>query len=147
MDFKEFDVKEKRFLPAQFLDRLHALSVDYIVIFIAALVVIFMQFNPIYKYLIVLLTWYVFNILPYFFKFAVTLGKYKSDLIILDDLSKPVSLKTIHLRESFKFFMFLITLGGYFIISYFLTEKRLDKRSPHDLLFKTRVVYKYPKLD
>ncbi len=134
-------MKEYNHLPVQFNERIHAFSIDYGVVFLSVLIVIFMDFSPIYKYAIVLLVWYLMNIFPSYIKRGISLGKVNSGTIILDENYQKVEMRTIYLREIFILVLALITAGFYIPISFIMLLKRNDKRSIHDLIFKTRVVY------
>lgn len=141
-------MREHKYLPATFNDRIHAFSIDYGLVALIMLIAIFMQFHPEYgryiKMAITLLFWYLINILPSHFKPGTSLGKINSDLIILNDQFEEVTIKTIYLREFFILVCTLLTGGIYMLISFILLDKRIDKRAIHDLLFKTRVVRKTP---
>ncbi len=139
-------MKEDKNLPVQFNERIHASSIDYGVVFLSVIIVIFMQFDPIYKYLIILLVWYLMNVFPSFFKKGITLGKINSGTIVVDENNNSVTLSTIHLRSFFILICGFITVGFYFIIAFILLNKRNDKRSIHDLIFKTKVVYKNSRI-
>ncbi len=135
-------MKEIKNLPVQFNERIHAFSIDYGVVFLSMLIVIFMYIEPEFKLLIVLSVWYMMNIFPSFIKRGITLGKINSGTIVVDESNNEVSIKVIHLRALFILIVGFITLGLYFIVSFVLLTKRNDKRSIHDLIFKTKVVYK-----
>lgn len=139
-------MKEDKFLPVQFNERIHAIGIDYGVVFVSVLIVIFLYIEPVYKIIIVLVVWYLMNIVPSFFKRGITLGKINSGTIILNEFNQEVTLITMHLREIFKLVLGFITVGLYFLLSFYLINKRSDKRSIHDLIFKTRVVYKKSRI-
>ena len=135
-------MKEYHNLPVQFNERIHAFSIDYGVVFLSMLIMVFMTFDPIYKYIIILIVWYLMNIFPSFFKRGITLGKLNSGTIIVDLYNSPVKLSTIHLRAFFVLILGFFTAGIYFTVALFLLLKRSDKRSIHDIVFSTKVVYK-----
>ena len=135
-------MKEYNNLPVQFNERIHAFSIDYGVVFLSVLIVIFMYINPILKVVIILVVWYMMNIFPSFIKRGITLGKVNSKIKIVDESDNEVSLKVIHLRSLFILVVGFVTVGLYFIVALYLLTKRSDKRSIHDLIFKTKVVYK-----
>jgi len=135
-------MKEYNNLPVQFNERIHAFSIDYGVVFLSVLIVVFMYINPILKGAIVLVVWYMMNIFPSFIKRGITLGKVNSKIKIVDESDNEVSLKVIHLRSLFILVVGFVTVGLYFIVALYLLTKRSDKRSIHDLIFKTKVVYK-----
>lgn len=134
-------MKEIHNLPAQFNERIHAFSIDYGIVFISVLIVIFMYIDPFLKLLIVLTVWYIVNIGPSHFKRGISLGKLNSGILIVDEQNNEVTLKTMHLREIFILVVGFVSIGFYFPISFILLNKRTDKRSIHDLIFKTRVIY------
>lgn len=135
-------MKEYNNLPVQFNERIHAFSIDYGVVFLSVLIVIFMYINPIFKVLIILFVWYMMNIFPSFIKKGITLGKINSKIRIVDESNNEVSLKVMHLRSLFILVVGFVSVGIYFILALYLLAKRSDKRSIHDLIFKTKVVYK-----
>ncbi len=135
-------MKEIRNLPVQFNERIHAFSIDYGVVFLSILITIFLYIHPAFKAVIILSVWYMMNIFPSFIKRGITLGKLNSKTIIVDESNNEVTLFTIHKRSFFILIVGFLTVGLYFIVSFFLLTKRNDKRSIHDLLFKTKVVYK-----
>ena len=137
-------MREYKNLPATFNDRIHAFSIDYGIIALIMLITIFMQIHPIYgpyiKMVVTLLFWYFVNIGPSHFKSGISLGKFNSKLIVLDEEYNEVKIQTMYLREFFILISTLVTGGLYLPISMYLLDKRIDKRAVHDLLFKTRVV-------
>ena len=139
-------MKEYNNLPVQFNERIHAFSIDYGVVFLSVLIVIFMYINPVFKVLIILFVWYMMNIFPSFIKKGITLGKINSKTKIVDESNTEVSLKVIHLRSLFILVVGCISVGIYFILALYLLTKRSDKRSIHDLIFKTKVVYKNSRI-
>ena len=139
-------MKEYNNLPVQFNERIHAFSIDYGVVFLSILIVIFMYISPIYKVLIILFVWYMMNIFPSFIKRGITLGKINSKTKIVDEFDNEVSIKVIHLRSLFILVVGFATVGLYFIVALYLLTKRSDKRSIHDLIFKTKVVYKNSRI-
>lgn len=139
-------MREYKNLPAQFNERIHGFGVDYGIIFLTILIVVFMQWNPIYKVLVIIVVFYVFHIGPSFIKRGISLGKWNSKTIVVTSDFKEVSLGTMHLRETFIFVFGFLTIGIYFILAFYLLSKRIDQRSIHDLLFKTRVVNYESKL-
>jgi len=139
-------MKEYNNLPVQFNERIHATSVDYALVFLIMLIMIFTKINPMYKYIIILLVWYSLNILPSFFKRGITLGKINSGTIVVNEDNSQVTMMTIHLRAFFILIAGGLTVGLYFLVAFILLTKRLDKRSVHDLIFKTKVVYQKSKI-
>ena len=85
-------MKEYNNLPVQFNERIHALGVDYGVVFISVLIVIFLYIDPIHKMFIVLAVWYLMNIAPSFFKRGISIGKLNSGTIVVDENNKEVTL-------------------------------------------------------
>ena len=135
-------MKEIRNLPVQFNERIHAFSIDYGVVFLSMLITIFLYIHPAFKIIIIIFVWYMMNVFPSFIKRGITLGKLNSKTIVVDECNNEVTLITIHKRSFFILIAGFFTVGLYFIISLFLLTKRNDKRSIHDLLFNTKVVYK-----
>lgn len=134
-------MKEYKNLPVQFNERIHAVGIDYGVVFVSMLIVIFLYIDPVFKTITILTVWYLMNIFPSFFKKGISLGKLNSGTIVVDESNQEVTLTTMHLREAFILVLGFATLGLYFLLALYLLLKRTDKRSIHDLIFKTRVVY------
>ncbi len=133
-------------LPVQFNERIHATAVDYGIVFTVNLILIFMQYNLLLELTVLFIVWYLINIVPSFFYKGTSLGKLQAKTIVLNEDYQAVSIKTMHYRNFFVLGMILLTAGLYAPISFYYLSKRLDKRSFHDLLFHTRVVYKNPYL-
>ncbi len=134
-------MKEYNNLPAQYNERIHAFSIDYGIVFLSMLIVVFMYIEPGFKLLIVLFVWYLINIFPSFIKKGMTFGKYNSRIKIVNEDNSEVTIKTIHLRAFTILIFGVLSLGLYFLVAFYLLDKRQDKRSIHDLIFKTKVVY------
>jgi len=134
------------YLPAQFNDRIQAFSVEMITIFLAILVIIFQLWHPLIKVLVVIGSFYMVTLLPMFIKKGVSLGKRSADIIILTLDDQPISLLRAHLREFTKWLLGFLTLGVYFVIAFYIFNKRQDRRTLHDFLFKTKVVYQKSRL-
>ncbi len=133
-------MKEYHHLPAQYNERIHAFSIDYGIVFLSMLIVVFMYIEPVFKGLIILFVWYLTNVFPSFIKKGMTFGKYNSRIKIVNEDNSEVTIKTIHLR-AFTILVFgVLSLGLYFLVAFYLLDKRQDKRSIHDLIFKTKVV-------
>jgi uncharacterized RDD family membrane protein YckC len=131
----------KKHMPAQFNDRIAGFSLEMMVIFFSLLVIIFNAWPLYVNVMIVLGGFYLVTLLPMHFNKGQSLGKKLSKVIILDETLKPVPVKTLYLREMTKWLLGFLTLGIYFIIAFYVFMKRLDRKTPHDLLFKTQVVY------
>lgn len=82
------------------------------------------------------------NIFPSFIKKGITLGKINSKTKVVNESDNEVSLKVIQLRFLFILVVGFLSVGLYFILALYLLTKRSDKRSIHDLIFNTKVVYK-----
>lgn len=141
-------MREHKYLPATFNDRISAFSFDYGLVALVLLIMIFMkihpEYDPLIKIIVILVFWYIFNIVPAYFKPGITLGKRSTDIIILDENYKEVTILTIHLRQFFILLVSIFTIGLYLVVSFILLDRRIDKRSIHDLIFKTRVVRRTP---
>ena len=141
-------MKEHNHLPANFNDRIHAFSIDYGAVFLIMLINIFMQYHPEYDVIIrmglTLVGWYMLNVFPSHISRGNSLGKQNSDIIVLTEDYKKVSIWTMYGREFFILLMCIGTAGLYVIVSFAILDKRIDKRAIHDLIFKTRVVKKTP---
>lgn len=133
-------MREHKNLPASFNDRNSAFFLDLGVVSLALLVNIFMQYETLYKVLITIIVWFIINIVPAIFYKGQTLGKKLSKVKVVDTNNEDISIIRYILRSLFIFIIGFITIGLYFIVGLYIAEKRIDKRSIHDLLFKTKVV-------
>lgn len=131
----------KKHMPAQFNDRIAGFSLEMMVIFFSLLVIIFNAWPFYINALVVVGSFYLFTIFPMHFNQGQSLGKKLSKVIVLDENLNPVAIKTLYLREFTKWLFGFLTLGLYFLVSFYIFMKRLDRRAPHDFLFKTQVVY------
>ncbi|MFP4286788.1 MAG: RDD family protein [Candidatus Izemoplasmataceae bacterium] len=131
----------KKHMPAQFNDRIAGFSLEMMVIFFSLLVIIFNAWPLWFNSVIVISSFYLVTFIPMVFTPGQSLGKKLSKVIILDEDYQPISLKKAHLREFAKWVFGFLTLGIYFIVAFWMFMKRLDRRTPHDFLFKTQVVY------
>ncbi|MCF7925769.1 MAG: RDD family protein [Candidatus Izimaplasma sp.] len=137
---------EYHHLPAQFNERINAFATDMIPVFTSALIVVFMQFDLALKILIMVLSWYSMNILPYHFLNNQTLGKKWAELIVINDNRTTTHIKTLYAREIFKVVLGVGSAGLYYLISFIYAQNRKDKRSIHDQIFNTKVVNQFPKI-
>jgi uncharacterized RDD family membrane protein YckC len=141
-------MKEHKYLPADFNDRINAFGFDYAIVFLILLIAIFMQIHPIYdtpiKMGIALVGWYFVNVFPHHFYPGLTFGKKKADIIILTKDYEKVSVKRMYARQFFILIMSILTAGIFVIVSFIIIESRNDKRAIHDLIFQTRVVKRTP---
>ena len=124
-------MKEYNNLPVQFNERIHALGVDYGVVFISVLIVIFLYIDPIHKMFIVLAVWYLMNIAPSFFKRGISLGKLNSGTIVINEDNKEVSLLVMHLREFFILIVGFVSVGFYFLIEDSFSRNEQTDRFEH----------------
>ncbi|MFH5881478.1 RDD family protein [Liberiplasma polymorphum] len=130
----------KKHLPAQFNDRIAGFSLEMMTIFFAILVVIFNLWHPLIEVMVVVGSFYVATLLPMHFYKGQSFGKKWTRIRIVNLQNEPISLKTAYLREFTKWVLGFITIGIYFIVAFIIFNKRLDRRTPHDLLYKTQVV-------
>jgi len=137
---------EHKFLPVQFNERIAAFSFEMLIVFFTILVIIFQVWHPVLEGLTVIGAFYLVTLLPMYFKRGVSYGKKLAKTMIVDLNNQPISLKRAHLREFTKWILGFITLGIYFVIAFIIFTKRQDRRTPHDILFKTKVVYQKSRL-
>lgn len=133
-------MREHKNLPASFNDRNSAFFLDLGAVSLALLINIFMQYETLYKVLVTIIVWFIINIVPAFFYKGQTLGKNLSHIKVVDDQFHDVSMTRYIIRSLFIFIVGFITVGIYFVVGLYIAEKRIDKKSIHDLLFKTKVV-------
>lgn len=140
-------MKEYHNLPVQFNERIQAFSVDMIPLFLTTIIVIFMQVNLELKITIITFVFFEFNIFPSHIKKGSSLGKFTSGIKVVNEDYTEVSLIKMYGREIFIFGVGILTAGLYFVLAFYLLGKRKDKRSIHDLIFKTKVIYVDPYVD
>jgi len=90
----------------------------------------------------VFISYYLTSIFPFFFTKGQSLVKMhaKTKIITVDgDVS---STGILHLRELFKWTAGFLTIGLYFVVAFIIFTKHHEKRTIHDLIFKTKVVEK-----
>lgn len=133
-------MREYKNLPASFNDRINAFFFDLGIVALALLINIFMQYETIYKVGITILVWVLINILPLLFFKGQTLGKKFADIKVVSLDEKDLGFFILALRSLFIFVLGFISVGIYFVIGLYISEKHVHKRSIHDYLFKTKVV-------
>lgn len=139
-------MKSSKNLPVQFLDRIHGTAVDYGIVFAFLFASIFMQEKLEYELIGLFLLWYLLNVVPSYFSSGLTLGKLHNKTVIVNDDYSNVSALKMNMRAFFILLMICITSGLYAPIALILLNNRIDKKSFHDMIFKTRVIYKNPYL-
>lgn len=133
-------MREYNNLPAQFNERIHAFAVDMIPVFLAVIIVIFMGIPFALKIGIILFIILLFNFMPSLLKSGSSIGKHSSKIIVVNEDHSEVSLVRMFSRELFVFSIIFLSSGLYCFVAFYVLNKRIDKRSIHDLIFKTRVV-------
>lgn len=133
-------MREYANLPANFNSRLNAFFLDLGIVALALLINIFMQYSNFYKVGITLFVWVVVNIITLVFKEGQTLGKMSSKIKVVTLTNEDPGFWICAFRSIFILTLGLATAGIYFVIGLYISEGRIDKRSFHDLLFKTKVV-------
>ncbi len=133
-------MREYANLPANFNSRLSAFFLDLGIVALAFLINVFMQYNYYYKIGIILFVWLMVNIIPSIFKKGQTLGKINASIKTVDLENNNISFLISSLRSLFILVLGFFSAGVYFLISLYVSESRMDKRSIHDLIFKTKVV-------
>jgi len=134
-----------RNLPAQFNERVHAFAIEMGTIFLAILIIVFMDWHPVLRFLFVFAGFYLVTLLPMFVNRGVSLGKHLSKIVITDLNNNPVSMTRAHVRELFKWTCGFLTIGLYFVVCFIVVSHRRDRRSIHDFVFKTKVVHALPR--
>ena len=133
-------MREYHNLPASFNDRINAFFFDLGIVALALLINIFMQYETIYKVGITIVVWFLINILPQLFFKGQTLGKKFADIKVVDIDNKDVSFLKSSLRSVWIFVFGLVTIGIYFVVGLYISEKHVHKRSIHDYIFQTKVI-------
>ena len=133
-------------LPAQFNERIEGFGPEFMAIFLSILFIIFMPYAWWIEALMVLFVFYLFTAGAMWITQTQSIGKRMAKTeILLADHTKP-SLLRLHLREITKWALGFLSAGIYFIIAFIVFNTRQDRRSPHDLLFGTEVVFKDTKI-
>jgi uncharacterized RDD family membrane protein YckC len=129
-------------LPAGFNERIEGFAPEFMAIFLSILIIIFYPLSTLDRLFIVFFTFYLFTSFGSFFFKGQSFGKKwaKTEVLRLDNRVPHWAI--IHLRDLTKWGLGFLTLGLYFVIAFILFTNRLDRRAPHDLLFKTHVVIK-----
>ena len=133
-------MREYANLPANFNSRINAFFLDLGIVALALLINIFMQYHTALKVGITLFVWLLVNILPLLFKKGQSLGKMNSKIKVVDLNNKDISFVKSSLRSLFILVFGFVTAGLYFVIGLYVSEQRINKRSIHDFVFKTKVV-------
>ena len=129
-------------LPAGFNERIEGFAPEFMAIFLSILIIIFLPLSPLERFLIVIGTYYFFTSFATFFYKTQSFGKRwaKTQVLTLDH--QVPSLWVLHGRDLTKWALGFLTAGLYFVVAFIIFSSRADKRAPHDLWFKTKVVFK-----
>lgn len=68
------------------------------------------------------------------------MGKIIAETRLVHENGSEAKMIQIYAREVFKWTLGIFTMGIYYVVAALLLESRLDKRSLHDLLFKTKII-------
>lgn len=133
-------------LPAQFNERIEGFGPEFMAIFLSILFIIFMPYAWWVETFIVFSVFYLFTAGAMWFTKTQSIGKRmaKTEVLMVDHT--PTSLLRLHAREFIKWASGFLTAGIYFIIAFIIFNTRQDRRSPHDLIFGTEVVFKDTKI-
>ena len=133
-------------LPAQFNERIEGFGPEFMAIFLSILFIIFMPYAWWVEALMVFFVFYLFTIGAMWVTQTQSIGKRMAKTeILMADHTKPTLIR-LHLREITKWALGFLTAGIYFIVAFIIFNTRQDRRSPHDLLFGTEVVFKDTKI-
>jgi len=133
-------------LPAQFNERIEGFGPEFMAIFLAILFVIFMPYAWWVETIIVFSVFYLFTAGATWITKTQSLGKRWAKTEVLTTAHEIPSLLTLHAREFTKWALGFLTAGVYFIVAFIVFNQRQDRRSPHDLIFGTEVVFKDAKI-
>jgi len=139
-------MREYKHLPAGFNERIEGFGPEFMAIFLSILIIIFMPFPIWLEVIMVLITYFIFTSFLMIFTKNQSLGKKmaKTEVLTLDN--KIPSFWLLFFRDLFKWGFGLSTVLIYFVVAFYVMNRRNDKRAPHDLLFKTRVTFKESKI-
>ncbi|TVP96415.1 MAG: RDD family protein [Acholeplasmatales bacterium] len=137
---------EYKHLPAQFNERIEGFAFEIVAIFSGILTVVFMDWSWWTSSLFVFGLFYLVTLLPMWRWPASSLGKRMAGTHIVDVSNRPISLQRAHLRECVKWGLIFSTVGLYALIAFVMFSRRMDRRTPHDFLFKTKVVFRQSRL-
>lgn len=135
-------MREYKHLPAQFNERIEGFAFELVAIAFGILVVIFMNWSFWLSVLFVFGLFYLVTLLPMWRWRASSLGKRMAGTHIVDLSNEPISLARAHARECVKWLLILSTIGVYAIVSFIVFSQRMDRRTLHDFLFRTKVVFR-----
>lgn len=133
-------------LPAQFNERIEGFGPEFMAIFLSILFVIFMPYAWWVESLMVFFVFYLFTAGAMWVTKTQSIGKRMAKTEILMTDHTPPSLLRLHVREMTKWALGFLTAGVYFIVAFYVFNRRQDKRAPHDIWFGTEVVFKDSKI-
>jgi len=128
-------------LPAGFNQRIEGFSLEFMAIFLSILFVIFTPASSFIRGLMVGGTYYFFTSLGTWFFPGQSFGKRWARTQVVTLSGKKPSWWTIHLRDLTKWGLGFFTVGIYFVVAFIIFSYHPQKRTLHDFIFKTQVVF------
>lgn len=134
-------MRTRKHLSAKMNARFEGFAPEIIVVFLSILIIIFLDWPNLYRFLVVFFSYYGITLLPMWINPGVSFGKYIARTKIVNLDNQAASILKLHGREISKWTLGFLTLGGYFIVAFAVFSYRDDHRSLHDLLWRTKVIH------
>lgn len=123
-----------------FIKRLRAFSIDISGVFIVILLCMGLPFDADTKRIVAGIGGACVYFIPYLFSSGQTFGKRMQKLKVVKADGTKINMGIGLLRELFKLILCFGTIGLYSIVTYFIISEDMDKRTLHDIVFKTRII-------
>ncbi len=141
------DDMKNRYLPAQFNERIEGFAPEIIGLGLAILFIIFTLWPWWVNGLVVLGTWSLLTFGGCFLFPGQSFGKRAAKTRVVDHRYQPISWRRMILRETLKWTFIVVSFGLYIPLALAQFSQQLNRQTWHDKLFKTYVVFQYPKVN
>lgn len=140
-------MREYKHLPAGFNERIEGFGPEFMALFLSILIIIFMPFNFWIEVFIVSVTYFFFTSFLVLFTKTQSIGKKMAKTEVLTMDNTIPSFWVLFLRDFIKWGLGLSTALLYFVLAFYMVNRRNDKRAPHDIWFNTHVTLKDSKIN